>query len=62
MISIKIKYKIIQDVLLNGGSKVNIITSELYKNLDYNMIESVPFTIKMANQQKVNPIGIIKDF
>lgn len=60
MIIVKIKYQIIQDILLDRYSRVNIIKRKLYKKVDYNKIESLPFIIIMANEQKVNPMNIIK--
>ena len=61
MISVIVKNKRIPNALIDGGSGVNIITDTLRKKLGLKKIEPAPFTIKMADQRKVMPKGIIRD-
>jgi hypothetical protein len=43
----------IMDVLLDCGSKVNIISEHLQKKLALKKPQSTPFMVKMTNQRKV---------
>jgi hypothetical protein len=62
MISVWTKNRRIPNVLLDGGSGVNIITDTLMRKLGIvKQLEVAPFTIKMADQTKVTPLGIIKN-
>jgi hypothetical protein len=61
MISIIVKNRQVPNALINGGSGVNIITDTLRKKLGLKKIEAAPFTIKMADQRKVMPKGIIRN-
>ena len=61
MISVIVKNKRIPNALIDGGSGVNITTDTLRRKLGLKKIEPAPFTIKMANQRKVMPKGIIRD-
>lgn len=49
IIIVKIKHQIIKDVLLDRDLGINIISSELYKKLIYNKIESISLIIKTTN-------------
>jgi hypothetical protein len=61
MISVIVKNRRVPNVLIDGGSGVNIITDTLRRKLGLTKIEPTPFTIKMADQRKVMPKGIIRD-
>ena len=61
MISVIVKNRRIPNALIDGGSGVNIITDTLRRKLGLKKIEPAPFTIKMADQRKVMPKGIIRD-
>jgi hypothetical protein len=62
MIAVWTKNRRIPNVLLDGGSGVNIITDTLMRKLGIEkQLEVAPFTIKMADQRKVTPLGIIKN-
>jgi hypothetical protein len=62
MIAVWTKNRRIPNVLLDGGSGVNIITDTLMGELRIEkQLEVAPFTIKMADQRKVMPLGIIKN-
>jgi hypothetical protein len=52
------KYEIM-DVVLDGGSKVNIIFEHLWRKLGLKRPQSMPFMEKMANQRKIQTIGLI---
>jgi hypothetical protein len=61
MISLIMKNRRIPNALIDGGSRVNIITDTLKKKLGLKRMEPAPFTLKMAEQKKVMPKGIIRD-
>jgi hypothetical protein len=61
MISVIVKNRQVPNALIDGGSGVNIITDTLRRKLGLKKIEPAPFTIKMADQRKVMPKGIIRD-
>jgi hypothetical protein len=62
MIAVWTKNRQIPNVLLDGGSGVNFITDTLMKKLGIEkQLEVAPFTIKMADQMKVTPLGVIKN-
>jgi len=51
----------VKDVLLNGGSSVNIISKSLRKNLGLRKPKLALFVIRMDDQKKVYPIGLIRN-
>jgi hypothetical protein len=51
----------IMDVLLDGGSRVNIIFEHLWKKLGLKKPQSMPFMVRMAYQRKVEPIRLIQN-
>ena len=62
MIVVWTKNRQIPNILLDGGSGVNIITDTLMEKLGIEkQLEMAPFTMKMADQKKVTPLGIIKN-
>ncbi len=48
-----------EDVLLDGGLGVNIITEDLRKNLRLPIQKPTPYTLKMTNQTLTKPVGLI---
>jgi hypothetical protein len=50
VIYVQIGKNFIEDVLLDGGSKVNIITKELRKKLGLPNPKPIPYHLRMANQ------------
>ncbi len=52
------KFKV-RNVLLDGGSSVNIISKSLRTKLGLNRPQSTPFVVQMADQWKVYPIDLI---
>jgi len=61
IIQVQIKKNTIEDVLLNRGSKVNIITKQLKLKLGLPKPKLAPYNLKMANQTTIKPVGLIKD-
>ena len=51
----------LKNVLLDGGSGANVMSEELYKKLGGVKLQPSPFNLKMADQSKVHPLGIIQD-
>jgi hypothetical protein len=52
---------IIQDVLLDGGSRVDIITKQLKLKLELPKLKLAPYNLKMVDQATTKPVGLIKD-
>jgi hypothetical protein len=61
MITVVTKNRRVPNVLIDGGSGVNIMNNVLRKKLGLINIEAAPFTIKMADQRKVVPVGLIRN-
>ena len=53
--------KIFKEALLDGGSGVNILLESVYLELDQAKLEPAPFQLKMADQRRLQPLGILKD-
>ena len=51
----------ITGVVLDGGSGVNILAEETRKALGLPITNMAAFTVKMADQRRVNPIGLIRN-
>jgi hypothetical protein len=60
MITMVIKKRRVPDVLIDGGLGVNIMTNAPRKKMSLTNIEVALFTIKMVDQWKVGPIGLIR--
>ncbi len=50
-----------ENVLLDGRSGVNIIMKDLRKTLGLLIPKLAPYTLKIANQTLTTPIGLIQD-
>jgi hypothetical protein len=48
-------------VLLDGRSKVNIITKLLRLRLGLPKLKHVPYNLRMADQTTTKPMGLIRD-
>ena len=59
MISVIVKNRRVANALINGGSGLNIIA--LRRKWGLMKIEPAPLTIKMADQRKFMPKGILRD-
>ena len=61
IISISISKNIVDDVLLEGGSGVNVITEEERRKLGLLKPSPAPFNLKMANRTMAKPTGLLRD-
>ena len=61
VISICIGKNIVDDVLLDGGSGVNVITEEERRKLGLPKPSPAPFNLKMANGTIAKPTGLLRD-
>jgi hypothetical protein len=61
MIHVQIKKNFIKDVLLDGGSRANIVTEKLRVQLGLSKPKPTPYNLRMANQTITKPLGLIKD-
>lgn len=54
--------KVFKEALLDGGSGVNIFCESVYLELKQpKLVEPAPFQLKMADQRRLQPLGILKD-
>jgi len=51
----------IDDVLIYGGSEVNIIIENLKIQLGLSKLNLAPYNLRMANQTIAKPLGLIRD-
>jgi hypothetical protein len=49
------------NVLLDGGSKVNVISKHLQRKLNLKKPQLTPFMVRMTNQRKVQLVGLIRN-
>jgi hypothetical protein len=61
IIQVQIGKNTIEDVLLSGGSRINIITKQLILRLGLPKPKLVPYNLRMVNQTTIKPVGLIKD-
>jgi hypothetical protein len=61
IIQVQIGKNTIEDVLLDGGFGVNIITKQLRLKLGFPKPKHAPHNLRMANQTTTKPLGLIKD-
>ena len=61
VISICIGKNVVDDVLLDGGSGVNVITEEEHCKLGLPKPSPAPFNLKMANKTIAKPTGLLRD-
>jgi hypothetical protein len=58
VVQIQIRKNKIDDVLLDGGSKVNIIIKHLKLRLGLPKPKPTPYNLRMANQTTTKPMGL----
>ena len=46
---------------MDGGSGVNILPEFMYKKLKLSVLEEAPFQLKMADQRRIQPLGILRN-
>ena len=61
VISICIGKNVVDDVLLDGGSGVKVITKEERRRLGLPKPSPAPFNLKMANETIAKPTGLLRD-
>lgn len=49
-----------EEVLLDGGSSVNILSKVKFLKLKKANLEPAPFQVRMADQRRVHPIGMLR--
>jgi hypothetical protein len=59
VIQIQVGKNNVEDVLLNGGTSVNIITKNFKTKLGLPKPRLVPYQLRMVNQSMTKPSGII---
>jgi hypothetical protein len=62
MIQVSVGENFIDDVLIDGGSRINIITKNLRVQLGLSKPNLALYKLCMANQTIVKPLGLIRDF
>src|SRR5450631_4242228 len=60
-IEVMVVDKVVPNVLVNGGSGLNILPEHTMKRLGLSLTSPSPFIINMANQSPAVPLGMIKD-
>jgi len=60
IIQIQVGKNIVEDVLLDAGANVNIITNNLGIKLGLPKLRPTPYHLKMVDQSMTGPLGIIK--
>lgn len=61
IIPVQVGRNTLGDVLVDGGSKFNIIIDDLYKHLGLPSPKPTPYDLQMANQSTTKLVGLIKD-
>ncbi len=61
MIHVQVDKNFIDDVLIDGGPKVNIITKNLQIQLGMSKPNSMPYNLRMANHTIAKPLGLTRD-
>jgi hypothetical protein len=60
VIQVQIGKNTIEDVLLRGGSRVNIITKQLRLRLGLPKPKLAPYNLRMADRTTTKPMGLIR--
>ena len=60
-IEVMVVDKVVPNVLVDGGSGLNILPEHTMRKLGLSLTGPSPFVINMANQSPVVPVGMIKD-
>ncbi len=61
IIQVQVRKNIVEDVLIDGGASVNIITKNLITKLGLPKPKPTPYHLKMVDQSMNRPLGIIKN-
>jgi hypothetical protein len=61
VIQVQIGKNTIEDVLLDGGSRVNIVTEQLRLRLGLPKPKLAPYNLRMTDQTTTKLVGLIRD-
>ncbi len=61
IIQVQIRKNTIEDVLLDGGYGINIITKQLRLKLGLPKLKPTPYNLRMAYQTTTKPMGLIRN-
>ncbi len=61
VIHVQVRKNFIENVLLDGDSRVTIIMKKLRVQLGLSKPKPTPYNLPMANQTITKPLGLIKD-
>jgi hypothetical protein len=61
IIQVQIGKNIIEDVLADGGSGINIMIEQLRLRLGLPKLKLAPYNLRMVDQTTIKPMGLIKD-
>jgi hypothetical protein len=60
IIQIQVGKNFIEDILLDGGCRINIIIEKLRVQLGLSKPKPTPYNLHMVNQTITKPLGLIK--
>ncbi|KAL3684863.1 hypothetical protein R1sor_002885 [Riccia sorocarpa] len=60
VVQVMVKGMMLSNILIDGGSGANVISAELYSKLKGVPLHPAPFNLKMADQRRVLPMGMVK--
>ncbi|MCO5577846.1 hypothetical protein L7F22_031681 [Adiantum nelumboides] len=61
VISVKMEKMFMPGVLIDGGSGVNVLPEETCRKLNITCWDPAPFQVKMADQRRIQPLGIVRN-
>jgi hypothetical protein len=61
MIQVQVDKNFIDDVLIDGGSRINIIIENLKVQLSLSKPNPAPYNLHMVDQTIAKPLGLIRD-
>ncbi|KAL3687594.1 hypothetical protein R1sor_013903 [Riccia sorocarpa] len=61
VLQIQVKGMRLLNILIDGGSGANVISAELYEKLKDTASHPTPFNLKMTDQRRVLPLGMVKN-
>ncbi|KAL3692580.1 hypothetical protein R1sor_006231 [Riccia sorocarpa] len=62
VVQVQIKGMTLPNRLVDGGSRANVISAQLYSKLKGLQLLHAPFNLQMADQRRVLPLGVIKNY
>ncbi|KAL3680008.1 hypothetical protein R1sor_022964 [Riccia sorocarpa] len=60
VVQVMVKGMMLSNILIDGGSGANVISAELYSKLKGVPLHPAPFNLKMVDQRRVLPMGMVK--